>query len=249
MTVQDLVKTCDTAKIAAIWNLRRPDYEPPFDEEKLALKLSEFCNRLSNIEISINENIILAMPCREDGEWFVRANMYKKSEMIKKVSKIHHLTFPKYSLEDSLDTLKNLSNSVFDYFPQSYGYEFDKWSNSLSSEVIPDNFNRIGKDEFIADILYELSFNGMAEDAQIERREELQKAIDESKEIQKLPPEEQEKYYISWDDLKKDFEEKFGVLDQRTQEEQDEEMRQMWVDSIETYHAQYIELKKIQEIL
>ena len=113
MTVQDLVKTCDTAKIAVIWNLRRPDYEPPFDEEKLALKLSEFCNRLSNIEISINENIILAMPCREDGEWFVRANMYRKSEMIKKVSKIHHLTFPKYSLEDSLDTLKNLSNSVF----------------------------------------------------------------------------------------------------------------------------------------
>ena len=114
--------------------------------------------------------------------------------------------------------------------PQAVGYFFSPWEECLAAEVNEENLERIGIDPVVEAFLHELSFNGMTEESQEKRRNELDESIKDTDEILKLPKEEQDKHFHSI----KDFFEELGIVDKRTEKEKEEAIRQMYVDSAKT---------------
>lgn len=70
----------------------------------------------------------------------------------------------------------------------------------------------------------------MTEESQEKRRNELDESIRNNNEILKLPREEQEEHFHPVEDLFKEL----GIVDERTEEEKKESIRQMYVDSAKT---------------
>lgn len=70
----------------------------------------------------------------------------------------------------------------------------------------------------------------MTEESQEKRRNELDESIRNTNEILKLPGEEQEKHFHPVEDLFTEL----GIIDERTEKEKEEAIRQMYVDSAKT---------------
>ena len=130
---------------------------------------------------------------------------------------------------------------TFGWLPEAFAYEFSPWEEILGTQVLPKNFERIGKDEFLASALYEMSFNGMTREGQEERREELSDAIAEHEKIQNMPPEEREKHLFTLEDVM----ERLGYTDDRAEEERREERRQGLLDCVKTRCAWITEFQNI----
>ena len=85
--------------------------------------------------------------------------------------------------------------------PEGYACDFVPWQELLGIKVSLGNLQRVGLQECIHAVLTEMTFHGMTEEAQDERRQELDEAIEEIEEIRTLPQEagylEGEQYDIS----------------------------------------------------
>ena len=133
-----------------------------------------------------------------------------------------------------------------EYMPEAYAYDFTPWDEILGYEV--DNDAEFGDiNAYAQNLIYEITFHGWLEETRDERRNELEKAINETEELMKLPKEEREKHFISSDDLWK----KLGVEDKRTKEQKDAEELQVAINSLKSalsnYNAleQYVNKQKI----
>lgn len=100
----------------------------------------------------------------------------------------------------------------------------------FAAETNEGNLERIGIDSVIEAFIDELSFNGMTEESQEKRRNELDESIRNTNEILKLPREEQEKHFHPVENLFKEL----GIVDERTEEGKEESIRQIYVDSAKT---------------
>ena len=68
-----------------------------------------------------------------------------------------------------------------------------------------------------------MSFNGLTRESQEERRAEMQASIEEVEQINRLPKEEQDKYYTSWEEFRAELEKELGIVDTRTEEDEEQE--------------------------
>ena len=108
-------------------------------------------------------------------------------------------------------------------YPSGYAYEFTEWKDVLGFQVDLYNLADCGINGFVADVLGEMSFNGIMEESQQERREELEKSVEEFEQIRQLPKEEQEKYFIPAEKVFREL----GFKDTRTKEEKEAEQRRL----------------------
>ena len=107
---------------------------------------------------------------------------------------------------------------------RGYGFDFSEWKEILGWEIDPENVRECGEDAFVGYILDEMSFNGIYEEDQEERRNELFSRADELDEILALPEEERKKRLIPAENVfDRILPEEYR--DTRTQEEKDAEHR------------------------
>ena len=150
-------------------------------------------------------------------------------------------SIPSWDEDADEHQLIEILEKTFGWLPEAFAYEFSPWEKILGAQVLPKNYERIGKDEFLASALYEMSFNGMTRERQDERRGELSDAIAEHEIIQNMPPEERKKHLFTLEDVM----ERLGYTDDRTEEERREERRQGLLDCVKTRCAWITEFQNI----
>ena len=107
----------------------------------------------------------------------------------------------------------------------SYAFEFSPWSTWLGIEVFDGALTDENTAEVLTYIIGEMSFNGITEESQEERRSELEASMEETEKLMSLREEEREKRLIPFEKVKAEMEEKYGLIDKRTPEEKEENRR------------------------
>ena len=243
MIFQELLNTCDPRRIVEIWNDNRPQDEEALDIDAVADVVQKFCKMLLSLTPEQSEYALLALENYADGKGKVEAEMVKSSELREKLAQIQNKKTPKISAESCKEQMKDFLTKTKDWLPQAFAYDYTPWEETLGVEVYPENYMHMGKDEFLASALYEMSFNGMTREKQEKQRKKLTDAIEEYKEIEKMPPEEREKHLYTWEDIMGEFDFK----DERSEEEKEAEERQNLLDSIKTRWAWITELQNMAD--
>lgn len=243
MTVQELLITyADANLIAQIWERNRPSYAKPLDLDKVTKKIKDFIKHLSTLDVSPNNTMILSMDSYEDGQLKTFAELFEKEEFYDKVDKIKNYNIPSFDEKMETEEIKQYVMEMFDLIPHGYNYTFSDWTDTLGASVYSNNFYRPGKlPNFIASLLYEMSFNGMTEEIQQEKRDELDRALLESDKISALS----EKDYHSSDDT---FD-KSDIKNEKTKEEKDLQLRNMYIDAFKTWRLWIYEFQNLTETL
>lgn len=247
MTVQDLLMTyTDANMVAQIWERNRPSYAKPLDLDKVTKKIKDFIKQLSKLDIVPNDTMILAMDSYEDGQLETFAELFEKSEFYEKVNGIKNYNIPSLNETMVTEEIKQCTIEMYDLIPQAYDYTFSDWTDTLGASVYSDNFYKPNKlQNFIAALLYEMSFNGMTKEMQQERRDELDRTIQETDKIKNLPKEEQEEHYCSLNDT---FDE-YGIKNEKTQEEKELQLKNAYIDAFKTWGLWINEFQNLSEIL
>lgn len=151
----------------------------------------------------------------------------------------------KFKLNDKLEGISDIG-SLNDaeiasfiqtcHLPDSYAYEYEIWNNILGYHVDENNAKKFGKAKLLANILFEMTFFGFEEKAIDKEREILRQRTEEIDEILQLPKEEQEKHFVSWDDVKKEL----GIEEKNPEEElrnSSEMNREILYNCLQSYKA------------
>lgn len=237
MLIQDILKECNLKNIAENEYERVSEFPgvnttPEFVEEKLI----EFIEKLKKYDAKDETpTIILGMRGVEEGKEYISAEMYLMCDFVEKMKEMPDISTEEIPTDEEIETwdkdrLIKYSTDTYAILPQAVGYFLSPWEECLAAEINEGNLERIGIDSVIGAFLHELSFNGMTEESQEKRRNELDESIRNTNEILMLPKEEQDKHFHSIKDL---FEE-LGIVDKRTEKEKEEAIRQMYVDSAKT---------------
>lgn len=241
MISQELLATCDCRRIAEIWNDNWPEYEKPLNLVAVTDSVQSFCGMLQKLLPKDTNRILLAFENYADGCKGIDAELMERSAFCEKLATIQQKSTPSWDEDADEHQLIEFLEKTFGWLPEAFAYEFSPWEEILGTQVLPKNYERIGKDEFLAAALYEMSFNGMTREGQDERREELSDAIAEHEIIQNMPPEEREKNLFTLEDVM----ERLGYTDDRTEEERREERRQGLLDCVKTRCAWITEFQNI----
>lgn len=140
---------------------------------------------------------------------------------------------PSIDLGDAIhEEMEAWLNDTDKFMPQGWAYDFTPWEAVLGAEIVPGSFydlpgttGKKTKDLFLYDLLWSLSFNGYTKEHQKERREELEKSIDETERIMALPEEEQKNYFHDADDVLREMYEELGMEYHEQTEEEKELLR------------------------
>ena len=238
---QELLTSCDYHRIAEIWNDLWPEHEKPLSNEAVVDSLQNFSRMLQGLVPKDTDYVLLAFENHIDGCKSIEAELVEDKAFREKLATIQQKPIPSWDENASEDQLIEFLDKTNGWLPEDFGYEFSPWEEILGSQVLPKNYERMGKDEFIASALYEMSFNGMTREGQDERRAELSDAIAEHDKILDMPPEEREKHLYTLEDVMS----RLGYTDDRTEEERREERRQGLLDSVKTRCAWIREFRNI----
>ena len=250
MIVQDLLKQCDFDTQTKLVCSRKPDYEPPYDPIKIKSAYEKFVNMLLSLKaVPSNDFILFEKYWWDDDDKIletVEAELYEYENFKNAGKDILESGFIYKDIPDDLTT-SEIKEMLSEYpeLPFTYAYEFTEWEKVLGYQVFEENFHNFDIQECIYAILYEMSFNGMDRDSQIERKEELNKSIEEVEKIMKLPEEEQSKHLHSFDDVIN----KSGFTDTRTKEEKDEDMRRLYYCSLKTRYEKYKDILLLYNVI
>ena len=237
MLIQNVLDKCNLKSIAENEYERVSEFPgvntpPEFVEEKLI----EFIEKLKKYDAKDKTPaIILGMRGVEEGKEYISAEMYLMREFAEKMKEMPDISTEEIPTDEEIETwdkdrLIKYSTDTYAILPQAVGYFLSPWEECLAAEIDEGNLERIGIDPVVEAFLHELSFNGMTEESQEKRRNELDESIRNTNEILMLPKEEQDKHFHPIKDL---FEE-LGIIDKRTEKEKEEAIRQMYVDSAKT---------------
>lgn len=202
--------------------------------------LEELIQKLSNYEVVESDNILYVAELIDEGELHYDVYFYKNTDVEQWKNSANYNFKPPTVTQISNSTIEEI-DQLFEGFelPQGCSFSFVSWSEVLGYQVNMENLEHIGKLKYVAAFLDELTFFGIEEEEMEKEREELDSRCKELDEINKLPPEEQEKHFTSAKDL---FEE-LGLTDERTDEEKELEFLQSYRE-IYIYKVELFELLK-----
>jgi hypothetical protein len=178
------------------------------------------------------------------GGYFIREGEEQFDTVL--VEKADLATFDPNAAWSHIDTVDNLSDEEIDrlvqlpVLPETCAYEFSPWNEVLGYEVNPKNVSAVDSVKFVAAILYRMTFLGFTEEAVDLERQKLQESLVEHKAILQLPPEEREKHLFSTEELFA----KYGFQDECTEEETEQERREMYREVMENNLRTFRMLKK-----
>lgn len=234
ITVKELFKQIDRQMLCTEYLKLWSDIsEDEYDE--LTVKLSSFIDKLLKIEATpCNGKIVLCHPSymRYEDHSSPSSTVYYKDEILEYFTPIKcYDELDGYDLEKlsdiDIERIYTEFSRIMDGFDgvrdqnsitgrvNGYGYELSEWSDILGF-YIPDYI--VSSDDelgFAAAILSEMTFFGFDEDRKHAEHKILIERAEECEKISQLPAEEQQNYWISDDDIDREF----GFADNRTDAE------------------------------
>jgi len=145
----------------------------------------------------------------------------------------------------SVDELREYYKNIHKNMPTGCAFEFSPWQEILGYKVNVGNLRSQGLQDCIYAVLTEMTFNGMTEESQNERRQELDASIKDFEEIEKLSLEEQKKHFRSFDDFCKEK----GWQDERSPEEKEAKDKQVWMCNAITGNEKINEIQQIISVM
>jgi hypothetical protein len=176
--------------------------------------------RIKTITPVETDGLLLSGYYSDDGEEQFDTALFHKAELA---------AFKPDPVWDCIDTVDALSDEEIERLiplldlPHSYAYELSPWNEILGYAVNPENISAVGGAKFAAAILDEMTFFGSSEDEIDQTRQELHESMAEVKAILQLPSEERENRLCNVEDLFA----KYGIRDERTEEEKAQHSRAM----------------------
>ena len=250
MTVQDLLKQCDFDVQTKLICNRQPSYEDPYDPVKVKAAQEKFVNMLLSLEAKPSKDFILFERCWWDEDdsivETVEAELYEYDDFKENGKYVLESGFVYRNVQEDW-SVSELKKKISEYPlpPQAFAYEFNEWEQTLGYQVYEENLKDFDVQQCLYAVLYEMSFNGMDRDSQIERREELESSVKELDEILELPEEERSTRLHSFDELMDEF----GYKDTRTVEEKDEDTRRMYYCSLKCRYEKYKNVMSLYDII
>lgn len=210
MIVKDLLFLCSIDDVIEAV-LKKEDEKA--NRDKVYTAYSALIEKLKNRTPNESNSIVLGIEYINFGEPTSDATLYKINE-IKNNFKLND----KLENISDIDSLSDseIASLINEYkHPDSYAYEYEAWNDILGYHIDENNAEKFGKAKLLADILYEMTFFGFEETEVDKERIILKQRTEEIDNILKLPKEEQEKHFISWNDMKKEF----GIEEDSPEEE------------------------------
>lgn len=170
MIFQELLAGCDYHRIAEIWNCHCPEDEEPLNLGMVESAVEDYCKMLQGLEPKATDYVLLALENYVDGGKKVEAELMEYEAFREKLAVIRKRKLPAWEKSADETQLSEFLEKTRGWLPEAFAYEFTPWEEILGTQVFPRNYERIGKDEFIASVLYEMSFNEMTRERQEERR-------------------------------------------------------------------------------
>lgn len=211
-TVKDLVENVKPDQIAIEWEKRLSFcHDAPLSDKgrkNMVSDIANFQKTLSAIPADEKDKgyVMLAARLWDDEDSSYTSSYYKKEGLEALTQRALSVDIPEKIEEDQpaeyyekiCDTWygKTNENQI-----TSYGYEFSEWGEVLSTPVIMPNLRRVPYVEFVADILWEMSFCGYTREDQEKAVQRLDKAMEESRKISELPEEERKKHTHTLNEL------------------------------------------------
>lgn len=228
MKLQELIGLVDLEDIVRIYG-KRWDFhpEPPPSPEQIRIAYEELIAELTSCDPEPSDDIILPIVFTEEGEGRLCAELFKLEDVKAFVpsftdGQLDELAknAPAMSKDELMESLHEMER------PPGYAYDFSPWEEIVGCEVFVEGADEETRAAIVEDALWELSFFGV-------NREEHDKRVDEM--LDKL--EEAQKdieagNYITHDEMKQNLFDRFGYVDERTEEEKDEALRLLLLDSV-----------------
>ena len=201
MNVKELLEEQCTEEVAAV--LAEKYQVKPEDRARAVQRLAEFIRSLEPREPVDTGHLILGIfRVDEDGE-YLAACLFCKAEIgaeFRLDSELADLKTIEDLTDEELERLAHIRD-----FPQTYAFEFEIWNKILGYEVDLRNVRAVGATALCAEVLWEMTFCGMTEEAVEAERRKLDEALREAEEISKLPEKEKKKYFIPAEELFAEF--------------------------------------------
>ncbi|SEH37546.1 DUF6557 family protein [Selenomonas sp. KH1T6] len=245
MTVKELLQYVDMEQLVD------KEYEAnenkPADRADVYKLWQTFLRKMSEYPCQKSEDMLVFMRTwdglGDEVEEFVDVSLYRRSDLDESHDKVPHVALlsEERLQQMSEEELIEYHKGVYAEVPEGYAFDFTPWEEMLGFKVNIGNLRRVGLQECIHSVLTEMTFHGMMEDDQSERRQELDEAIEEIEEIRTLPQEEQEQHFKSYEDVC----EEMGWKDERSPEVQAAGRKRFWYYNAVTANSVVSELKEI----
>ena len=194
--VQDLLLSCADEEIIEEV-IKKEQYK---NKKKVHSVYTPLLTELRSRTAIPQEDVIFGVEFIVDGEtstdallysWYDLEYGFKRSEEYESISDINAIP------DESVEQLVKLKVT-----PNSYSYEYLNWDIILGYKIDKHNAETFGKARLFANILSEMTFFGLTEDAANEAREKLKKVNEEINEIVSLTVDERAKIFLSWEEVK-----------------------------------------------
>lgn len=227
MIVKDLLVKCVPEDVASIITAEQFDITEEKRHRVIDVYVKMYQELLGLTPVS-TDRVAFGMGWKFKGKEDYFVALYEKKEIKEKFKTSISLDSIKnvkeIKREDAEDILRSYS------FPDTYSFLFTPWSEIIGYEVDKENIREFGAEKFLACLLFEISFFGFSEkDIQAEKIKvdellaEAMKLINKTEYISEEEADEDEEDIT--DALFKDLAD--GLQDNRSEEEKEEDIREM----------------------
>ena len=248
LTVKELLQFVDMATLV---EKEIAENEEISDKEEVYTLWQTFLRKMSDYPCQESKNVLIFTNTwdgfGDEVEEYVDVSLYEWSALRKYAeSSLQKTLQPQDSLKKmSAGELKEYYKRLYDNVPTGFAFEFSPWQEILGYKVNIGNLRRQGLQDCIYAVLTEMTFNGMTEESQGERRQELDTSIKAFEEIEKLSLEEQKKHFRSFDDFCKEK----GWQDERSPEEKVAKDKRIWLCNAITGNEKIHEIQQICSLI
>ena len=166
------------------------------DKEEVYMLWQSFLKNMSDYPCNESDDVLVFVKTL-DGfgdsvEEYVDVSLYEWPALIKYADVASTVELkPRDILKKlSVDELREYYKNIHKNMPTGCAFEFSPWQEILGYKVNVGNLRSQGLQDCIYAVLTEMTFNGMTEESQNERRQELDASIKDFEEIEKLSLEE-----------------------------------------------------------
>lgn len=197
MNIKELMAGQPSEAVAAAL-ADRLDIAPDRREQAIG-RIVTWMEGLKTIQPVETDCLLLGIICVNKDKEFLEPRLYRKQDLREYTAAPSEL--------DNLENIQNLDEEKLQrlasarLLPDSYGFNLSPWAEILGYEVDERNAQDVGGAALCAAVIWEMTFFGLDEQAVEAERKKLDEALRQAEEMQKLPEAEQDKNYLTAEEV------------------------------------------------
>lgn len=235
MILRDLFAIVDPKDFAIEYLSRQEDGGKDVTIDAAATRFKEIFTDILARDVKESDCVLLGCDVIEIYGVQSEALLFEKQQILD--CKFEDVLFPTISDIEGLPTeeLERISKSI--NLPSSYGYEFSERAEILGYSVDKTNIEEYGLVKFLVSAFEEMFFFGSEENMHREK-EILIERVKEFEKIKGLPQEEQERHFVSFEEVYEGLCDKFDIH-KKTPDEETVEQRKFLIEHLKNQITYY----------